>query len=212
MNGQLTDRDLVRLYWSVELRPAFDALFGIDDALAEVVTSSSQPALGAIRLAWWREALERLDQKPAPPEPRLQAAAAELLPRGIKGSDLAGLEGSWALLLQEDQESFMRGVATRGPALFRLAARLLDIPMSRVLEDAAQSFAAADLGRRHIFDLAPLPLRMAKVRVPRNARPLTALLVLARLDMRKGGPPFEPQATPGRAAALLMHRLSGIVT
>ena len=38
-------------------------MFGIDDALAEVVTSSTQPALGAIRLAWWREALERLTER-----------------------------------------------------------------------------------------------------------------------------------------------------
>ena len=57
----MTDRDLVRLYWPVALRPAFDALFAIDDALADIVMSSTQPALGAIRLAWWREALERLD-------------------------------------------------------------------------------------------------------------------------------------------------------
>src|SRR5215218_8523335 len=98
---QLSDRDLVRLYWPVELRPAFNALFGIDDAMAEVVASSSQPALGAIRLAWWREALERLDTNAPPPEPRLRAAAAELLSRGIRGADLAGLEDGWAALLDE---------------------------------------------------------------------------------------------------------------
>ena len=33
----MKDRDLVRLYWPVALRPAFDALFGIDDALGDVV-------------------------------------------------------------------------------------------------------------------------------------------------------------------------------
>ena len=75
----MRDRDLVRLYWPVELRPAFDALFAIDDAMAEVVASSSQPALGAIRLAWWREALERLDNGPPPAEPRLQAASSRSL-------------------------------------------------------------------------------------------------------------------------------------
>jgi len=49
------DRDLVRLYWPAELRPAFDALFSLDDALADVVARSSEPMLGAIKLAWWRE-------------------------------------------------------------------------------------------------------------------------------------------------------------
>lgn len=208
----MRDRDLVRLYWPVELRPAFDALFAIDDAMAEVVTSSTQPALGAIRLAWWREALERLDVNPPPPEPRLQAAAAELLPLGITGGDLAELEESWALLLQtEDQQLFMCGVASRGPLIFSLAARLLDVPMDARLQDVAQSFAASDLGRRGIFDLAPFNLRCANSWVPRKARPLTALGVLARRDMLRGGPPFEPEATPGRALALLRHRLFGTV-
>jgi 15-cis-phytoene synthase len=90
----MTDRDLVRLYWPVELRPAFDALFAIDDALGAVVASSTQPALGAIRLAWWRDALERLDVSPPPPEPRLQAVARELLgKRRRAGADRGGLGG-----------------------------------------------------------------------------------------------------------------------
>ena len=175
-----------------------------------MVTSSTQPALGTIKLAWWREALERLDTSPPPPEPKLQAAASELLPLGISGSELAELEESWALLLQtDDQPTFMRGVALRGVPLFRLAARLLGVSMDGRLENAAQSFAAADLGRRGIIDLVPLGLPRAKERVPAKARPLTALEVLARRDMRRGGPPFEPQATPGRAVALLSHRLFG---
>jgi hypothetical protein len=33
--------------------------------------------------------------------------------------------------------------------------------------------------------------------------------VLAARDLRRGGPPFEPEATPGRAAALIRHRLFG---
>jgi phytoene synthase len=178
--------------------------------MAAVVARATEPALGAIKLAWWRERLEELDQGKVPDEPRLRAAAAELLPRGIKGSDLGGLEQSWALLLQaNDQPSFMRGVASRGPSLFALAARLLGVPMDDHLENAAQSFAAADLGRRGIFDLVPLKLYRAKVRVPRRSRPLTALEVLARRDMRRGGPFFEPEATPGRSWTLIRHRLTG---
>src|SRR5688572_12389374 len=121
----MRDRDLVRLYWPVELRPAFDALFGIDDALAEVVASSTQPALGAIRLAWWREALARLDASPPPPEPRLQAAASELLARGATGAMLAELEDGWAALL--DEEAGVERVGGRGAKLFALSARLLGL-------------------------------------------------------------------------------------
>src|SRR5688572_10800388 len=96
------DRDLVRLYWPEELRPAFDVLFDIDDALAAVVARSTEPALAAIKLAWWREQLERLDSEARPAEPRLRAAAAELLPRGVTGAMLAGLEEGWATLLDEE--------------------------------------------------------------------------------------------------------------
>jgi hypothetical protein len=99
--AELKDRDLVRLYWPAELRPAFDALFAIDDALADVVASSTQPALEAIRLAWWREALERVDAGPPPPEPRLQSVAAELLPRGIGGKDWPDWKRGGAALLEE---------------------------------------------------------------------------------------------------------------
>jgi phytoene synthase len=208
--ADLRDRDLVRLYWPADLRLAFDALFAIDDALANIVARSSEPTLAAIKLAWWRDQLEKLDTEPPPAEPRLRAVAAELLPRGIAGKELANLEECWALLLhKDDQPTFMRGVASRGPSLFTLAARLLGVSMDEHLADAAQSFAASDLGRRGILDLVPLKLRRASVRVPRKARPLTALQVLARRDMIHGGPPFEPEGTPGRAWTLLRHRLTG---
>src|SRR5688572_11315646 len=110
------DRDLVRLYWPVELRPAFDALFGIDDVLGEIVASSTQPALGAIRLAWWREALTRLDTSPSPPEPRLQAVADHLFPLGLTGANFAPVEAGWASLLDEVPD--VEVIANRGEALF----------------------------------------------------------------------------------------------
>jgi phytoene synthase len=207
----LRDRDLVRLYWPTELRPAFDALFDIDDAMADVVARSSEPTLAAIKLAWWRERLEELDQGIVPAEPRLQAAASDLLPRGISGKDLAALGENWWLLLQtQHQPTFMQGVAERGPAVFALAARLLGVPLDEQIGDAPQSFAAADLGRRKIWDLVPLEFGRTKKRVPRRLRPLTAFAVLARRDIRSG-PPFELEATPARAWALMWHRLTGFV-
>lgn len=185
-------------------------MFDIDDALGAVVASANEPVLAAVKLAWWRENLEQLDTAAPTAEPRLQAAARDLLPRGVSGADLAALEECWALLLQaDDRQAFMRGVAARGPALFALAARLLGLTMDEQLEQAAQAFAAADLGRRRILDLVPLATRRAQLSSPRRARPLTVLAALARRDMRRGGPPFEPEATPGRAWTLIWHRLTG---
>ena len=208
--AELTDRDLVRLYWPAELRPAFDALFAIDDALAEVVTSSTQPALGAIRLAWWREALERLDHSPPPPEPRLQAVAAELLPRGISGKDLAGIEDGWATLLDEEPDE--ERVGRRGPKLFAMAAVLLGGADNRL--DAAGRLYAIQQVRRLRLAAFELSTEQANSvighRFARSMRPLTALARLAARDAKQA-PTIEPEATPGRAAALLAHRLFGTI-
>jgi phytoene synthase len=206
----MRDRDLVRLYWPVELRPAFDALFGIDDAMAEVVASSTQPALGAIRLAWWREALERLDVNPPPPEPRLQAAAAELLPRRIKGGDLAALEDCWASLL--DEESDIERIGRRGARLFSIAARLLGENDPR-LDAAGRLYAYAEAFRKgwapRFWPMEEMNM-LSRHRFPRRLRPLTALARLAARDL-KTSTSLEPEGTPGRAAALLSHRLFGTV-
>ena len=204
----LTDRDLVRLYWPVELRPAFDALFGIDDAMAEVVARSTEPALAAIKLAWWREALERLDHAPPPPEPRLQAAAKELLPHGISGAELASIEPGWATLLDEWPESEL--ISKRGAILFQLGARLLRISDAG-LSDAGALYAQIDVARRGIDDSRSSADELGGLRFPRHARPLSALAALAARDLRQPGLGWEPEATPGRAAALLWHRLTGKV-
>ncbi len=49
---------------------------------ADVVMRLTQPALAAIKLAWWRERLEEMDKGSVPAEPRLAAVARELLPKG----------------------------------------------------------------------------------------------------------------------------------
>jgi 15-cis-phytoene synthase len=188
------------------LRPAFDALFDIDDALSTAVGSTTQPALAAIKVAWWREALEKLDCEAAPPEPRLQAAAGELLPRGISGADLAQLEQSRVALLQEnpDPEHVLQG----GTHLFLLAGRLLSITVPEFLEISGRVYAAGKVVRTQ----HPAPLDLFVVTdsptIPIRLRALTGLAVLAKRDLRRA-PDLEPEATPARAWALLRHRLTG---
>lgn len=206
----MSDRDLVRLYWPVELRPAFDALFGVDDALSDVVATSTQPALGAIRLAWWREALERLDTNAPPPEPKLQAVASELMPKGVSGKELAALEDGFATLLDEDPD--MDRIARRGATLFQIAAKLLGGSDDR-LEAAGRLYAVGQAARKGLIEprfSTEVLQQLAGCRFPKALRPLTALARLAARDLRHV-PAIETEATPGRAAALLSHRLSGTV-
>ena len=154
--------------------------------------------------------MERLDTNTPPPEPRLQAIAAELMPRGIRGKELAGLENGWAALL--DEEPDVERLLARGALLFSLAARLLGKPDS-LIEAAGRLYAHQ--AYRH-SGVPPLHWPMEELhqlrghRFARDLRPLTALARLAARDARRSTRP-EAQATPGRAAALLWHRLSGRV-
>lgn len=206
MNVPTKDRDLVRLHWPVGLRPAFDALFGIDDVMADAALTATQPALGAIKLAWWREELEKLDTSPAPAEPRLQAVAAELVPRGINGERLSRLEDGWLTLVDgtDDPEA----VDERGRRLFAIAGELLG-SADLELGNAGALWARVDLarrtGERQWLAAAPAPTRFA-----RSVRPLTMLAALAARDCRRGWPP-EAEATPQRSWTILQHRLTGRV-
>lgn len=197
----MRDRDLVRLYWPVELRPAFDALLDLDEAMADVVSRSTQPALAAIKLAWWRERLAELDDGKVPAEPRLQAAAEQLLSRGVKGNDLAKLEDCWTALVDERPDP-MR-VGRRGEVLFELGALLLGARFDDDLARAGRLFASVDVARRGLGQLGSEELDLSGLAIDRPLRPLTALAALAARG------PLEPEATPGRARALLRHRFTG---
>jgi phytoene synthase len=195
-----------------DLRPAFEALFQVDAAMGDVVARATQPTLGAVKLAWWRERLEEVDQGIVPAEPRLRVVAEQLLPRGVSGAELAALEDGWATLLEEQVEP--QRIANRGALLFRLGGRLLGADDER-LADAGALVALVSVGRRGLLDLLD-PARdheraLVRHRFVRRLRSLTALARLAVRDLRSG-PPFEPEGAPPRVAAMLRHRWSGIVT
>ena len=206
------DRALMLQQVEADVRPAFETLFQVDAAMADVVARATQPALGAVKLAWWRERLEDLDQGKVPAEPRLAAAAQELLPRGIRGSDLSRLEAGWATLFDQTPDPELIG--QRGAVLFELGGRLLDRSDER-LADAGALYSLIAVGRRGVPELLdharPYVERLAKHRFNRRLRPLTALARLAARDLKRGEP-FEEEGIPPRLAAMLRHRWSGIVT
>lgn len=213
-----TDRDLVRLYWPTDTRAAFDALFAVDAAMGDVLRSTGEPMVGRIRLAWWRERLEELDRGVVPAEPRLVEAERLLLPAGISGADLAGLEEGWANLLDPFPwaPAVADAIASRGGRLFGLGAALLD-ETSGGIESAGGLWALADAAR-HCSDRVSRELlidrarsvatRLAGSRFPKRLRPLSMLAALALRDLARW-PAIEPEATPGRALAMLRHRLTG---
>src|SRR5690242_2134587 len=144
-------------------RGALAALFAIDRAMGDVVRTTKEPMLGPIRLAWWRERLEELDEGQTPAEPRLRAVQRELGPRGVAGHDLAGLEGGWLGPFDpfpwtaETSEA----IWVRGNLLFGLGSRVLGRMDERVqaagglwtLVDAARHCSDAE-SRRMLIDQA----------------------------------------------------------
>lgn len=141
----------------------------------------------------------------------MQAVVAELLPRGISGKLLAELEDGWATLL--DEEPDVERIGERGAKLFAIGAKLLGATDSRL--NTAGRLHACELVKRRQLASVPFPAEemhmLAGHRFPRRLRPLTALARLAARDVKQA-PAIEPQATPGRAAAILSHRLFGTVT
>ncbi|UAK25333.1 squalene/phytoene synthase family protein [Sphingomonas nostoxanthinifaciens] len=211
------ERALSVAYAPTRTRPALATLFQLDERLGTIVGTTSEAMIGLMRLAWWREALERLDRAPAPAEPQLQAIAALLLPAGLSGATLAEIEDGWTALLDgpADAAAIARHGCERGAKLFACAARLLESDDPRVAP-AGQGWALADLAHRHsepavrdearrqaraLLDLLPAG------RWPKALRPLAALAVLAQGDVATDAP--RRQGSPARLARMLAMRLTG---
>jgi phytoene synthase len=184
------------------------------------VRATKEARLGQIRLAWWREAIERLDTHPAPDEPLLQAVAARLLPLAITGSTLGKIADGWAVLLAPmplTEAELETHAADRGGILFDLAGKVLGEPRAELsaageawaltdlafhLSDAPSAAAALELARRRI---APV----ADWRWPGRLRSIGALFALARRDADAGLGAPRRTGSPGRVARALLHRVTG---
>ena len=124
---------------------------------------------------------------------------------------LSEIEDGWLTLL--DEEIDHARLTDRGAKLFEIAALLLGESDPR-LGDAGMLTALMEAWRRGfgvVLDTAENQrIRLSGHRFPRRLRSLTGLARLAARDVKKL-PDIEPEATPGRAAALLSHRLFGMV-
>nr|WP_314445526.1 hypothetical protein [uncultured Sphingomonas sp.] len=193
----MRDRDLVRLHWPESRRSAFDTAMALDDRLAEVALGAAQPALAAIKLAWWRDQLAALDTQPPPPEPLLLRVVSDLMVSGVTGAECAALAEGWLQVVDEQPDP-----APRGAMLFALLGRVL----GQGPATGGEAFSRADLARRtgEAEWLRKRPL----VQAPRPVRPVTLLDALGARDAARFWPP-EPEATPGRSWTLIRHRLTG---
>lgn len=214
MTSSDPERALVLTYAAPGARDALAALLALDDALAKLLRSTREPAIGQIRLAWWRERLESLETGPPPAEPVVLGLAAS----GVPGASLVPVVDGWEVLIEErlDSDALARFGAGRG-ALFVAAGKALGAK-GDPLAEAGQGWALADLAR-HLGDegeaaearamATPLLHAATAARWSREGRALGAMAHLARRDLGLAAGEVPPVGSPARVARLAWHRLTG---
>ena len=213
------DRLLALSYIPAARRSAVEALWHLDLALGNALSGGREPLISQIKLAWWRESLEKLDRQRAPAEPGLQSAETFLLPSGISGAELSAMEEGWSVLLTPDvlsDEDLALYAAARGGRLFRYTARLLGDSADARMESAGEAWALIDLARHSANQpdadaaVAGARERLRRFRWPSRLRPLGMLASLAGRDAEIDRPRWEEQGAPRRMLRMLRHRLTGI--
>ncbi len=221
MDGAVDPERMLALYYAPQRhRAPVGLLWRLDDTVGRIAVTAREPALAAIRLAWWRDALAALDRASPPAEPLLRAIAATLLPAGLAGHALAGLAQGWAALLdgEIDRDALALHAVERGARLFALAARLLGGDRDGMAAQAGEGWALVDLARR-LPDRRAAALALGEARLrfepsgarwPAALRPLGMLARLAREDARRPLDKLPRQGSPRRLARMLGHRLTGL--
>jgi len=193
-------------------RAALEALFALDTALGNILRTTSEPLVGQMRLAWWREALQSLDTSGAPAEPVLQSLTALALPLGITGAALSAMVDGWEPLLGDSGLGSIEDHARlRGRALFAMAGVALDAAEGDPVGEAGEGWALADLAA-NLSDpalasqarerAAAMLAHARRSRWSRNGRALGALALIA--DRQLSGP-----VPPRFVLRLARFRLTG---
>jgi phytoene synthase len=211
------DRTLALTYVPTRRRAAVGALWRLDSALGAALAEGREPIISRIKLAWWREALERLDRERAPSEPVLQDLAGHVLSASVAGAELAEMEAGWAVLARPEAlgpDELAAYARARGAGLFRMTARLLgdDAP---AVDEAGEAWALVDLARHcattEDSDIALAAARERRLprRWPSRLRSLGMLAILAERDLDPARAPWEPRGAPARMWRMLRHRITG---
>lgn len=211
------ERALVLAYAPADKREGLGLLWRLDEQLGRIVTSTSDPMVGQMRLTWWYDALTKLGEEETPAEPLLQALAAA---PGLSCAALTPLIEGWEMLLDPlplDAEALSTYAEGRGGGLFAAVAALFGAGEGPDVREAGQIWSLVDLAF-HITDrttaeraiAAARAIPVASHRWPRSLRPLGALAALARHDAAAGLDRLRKPGSPARVARLLAHGLTGL--
>jgi 15-cis-phytoene synthase len=203
--------DLALAWCAPKVRAPLSIGFQLDRRLARIVARTTEPMLGQMRLAWWRDALGR----PAAERPRgdavLDAIGAHWAGRETA---LIAMVDAWEVLVTADilGPADIADFASQRGAFF---AGVDDADESSAVMDriaaAAHRWALADAvtgvgdaGERDLMIEAGLAREVSAVRMPRSLRGLAVLDALALRALRRGGRPLME----GRLASLTALRVA----
>lgn len=202
------EQRLALSYTRPDLRPALASFFALDRRFGQIVAKTSEPVMGQMRLAWWREQLE----KPVGDRPAgdfLLDAVSQYWAGQEEG--MVSLVDGWEELLVIDnltRAEAKRFCSNRARPLALLAARCGSGAGVRA-QAAGERWAAADAAvhvssdeEREVLLATGLGRTSGKGGIPRSMRGLAVLEALALRSMRRGGRPLMD----GRGAALTALR------
>lgn len=196
LDGLAPQTRLALAYAPGAVRPLYLALFALDARLGAIVSSAREPMLAQLKLAWWREQLE----KPADQRAKGQPLLAALDPWGANATGFQTLVSGWEHLLPHDNfnpEDLISFSQARGSACAALAELVGSDPLAARL--AGEWWGLGDLARpAESFEVQALVTDLAarlspqRPQLDRNMRPLLVLHELARRSVGRPSAKHRP--------------------
>jgi 15-cis-phytoene synthase len=165
------DRALAALFGPHEARDDLFALYALNVELARIAEQAKEPDLGAIRLQWWREAIERAGACEATGQPVADALGDAMRRRALSRGRIADLidarlfdTGTKIMPDWPSLEAYLRDTAG---ALFVLAGETLGARGATL--DQAASAAGMAYGLTGLMRALPVHAAQGRVFLPADA-------------------------------------------
>ena len=209
LEAEIGDAERVALnYAKPDIRPRLASFFALDRRLGQIVANSSEPMLGQMRIAWWRDMLKSSAEDRPAGDVVLDAIGASW----EEGAhQLQPLADAWEVfLVAEDLTSSVLEGFVHGRAMpLAQAMGCGHEGAAKQACDAGSLWALADTAA-HVSDQSEreLILEQARTKLDVNTsaapipRALAVLTALSRRSVRHGGHPLMV----GRGAALAALR------
>lgn len=203
------EQELALAYAQPLDRALMGSILAFDRGLGRAVAAASEPIVGQLRLAWWRDALGAESAERPRGNPQFDDLVAHF---GDRLPALVTLVDGWEAVLLADgaQKDAVESLALGRAHAWQVAADAVDCgAKSSAVSDAAQCWALADIiaGLANAGDRPEL-LTLARnhsersAQLPRRLRPLAVLAALSRRAIARGGGPL----LSGRISALVALR------